>query len=260
VNKVTMLFQTENAAGKLGGFSETWYRDGTIAEADTATIAVSVRRCALLPAAAKLIGVRIQQIGGKAYNHPQVSPGTYPAFADIPQMALNIKAYSSTNPNTKTFQIRGIPDSLILGGIFNPAPPFPANFATWVSAMASNQFCFKAVDLASPPVEIISILADGTFVLGGPLVYAVGDYIQLLRVRSTTGKKVTGKFYVKTRTDAQNGVFANWGGLLVTGNGKARKVTTIYPRVSGTEVFIREATTRKVGRPFALFVGRRSKR
>jgi hypothetical protein len=260
VYKISFLLQQNSGQNRIAGFSETWYRDGTLPEVVTAADAVAKRRSGFLTGFAAITGTRIQLIGGGAQVQNGQYVGTYRVNQDIPQMALNCICKGQGVLNKKTFQLRGIPDGNVEGGEFNPTQQFSNNFDTWARSLVSEGMRFKAKDMTQPKVQIVSIANDGTFQLAAPITFNVGSYIDLLRVRTTTGLLVSGTYYVSVKTDGANGKFLNWPGGTVTLNGQARTNVTIYPLVDRDTVRYLKITTRKVGRPFDLYAGRRRTR
>lgn len=260
MNKCTALWQQTSGDGRVAGWSETWYTAGTFGAAAIAFINTIAARAALLSAAAKCIGLRVQVPGGQTYAQTLSVPGSAGSLQDVPMMAVNLKVYSPTNPNTKIFQLRGVPDATVVLGAYAPSANFTANLSAYIKNVSDNNMCWQAINRTTPQVNIVSIAADGTFVFAGAVTYAQGDYIQVMRARNVNGVRVSGKFYVATKVDAQNGKFANWVSGQVLGNGKVRPVSIIYPLVSNAPPVVLGITTRKVGRPFGLYHGRRTKR
>lgn len=260
--KCTSLFKYENSNGKAGGFSETWYFDGTQAAASAAFIPTIRKRMDCTNLATTCMGVRFQTLGGPTTTGILNIPGTLNADREIPQMALNIRALSLNGQYKKLFQLRALADNVVVGGTYQPGTTtMAAALSAYAKSLFDNTILFRVLSKDEPKVSIQSIAADGTFVLPFPLTYANGDTIQVMNCRNTLGKKVNGFFFASDRVDAQNGKLANWTGGIVQGNGKFRRKTYIYTPIGGYTLWeLRDITTRKVGRPFAVYHGRRQKR
>jgi len=258
MNKVTFLVQQTTGAGRVAGFSETWYYEGTAADTNRAADNFAKRRSGFLTRTAAVIGWRIQVIGGSAQVVKTRYPGVLATGADIPQMAVSCKCKGSGVPNVKRFQVRGVPDSNVVNGDFEPTQAFQAAFDAWAGTL--GLWRFRAKDLAAPRVRIVSIAADGTFALAGAITFNVGSTIDILRCKNNAGVNVSGSYYVSVKTDGQNGKFLNWGGSVVALKGEARAQTITYPLVDNQTVVLEKVTTRKVGRPFDLYAGRRQNR
>jgi len=260
MQKVTLLLTQTSDGGRVGGWSETWYFDGTAAAAFAAANRLAKKRSAFLVHQAAVVGIRTAEVGGGVVAHPVVYPGTQNTKPDIPQMALNCVCKGQGVQNRKFFQLRGIPDSSVDGGKYKPTQGVNAGVVAYFGGLAGDQFRFRAKDLTSPKIGLVSVANDGTFRLNGAAVYNAGSYIQLLRAKNAQGVNVSGDYFVDIKTDDRNGKFLNWTGGVVTLNGQARVVSYVFPVVDGDTLIARDVTTRKVGRPFDQYVGRRSKR
>jgi len=260
IYKVTQIFGQSTRLQRQSGWSETWYLDSSESEALTKADALNKRRSGFLTRAALISNTRIQVVGGRSRLVRIAYPGVLGADQDIPQMALSAIVSGQGVNNVKNFQLRGIPDGNVDGGEFSPTQGFTNAFAAYGASLVQQGFRFRAIDLAQAQVGIVGITALGVFSLAAPLVFAVGDYLQLLRAKNTGGVSVAGTYYVSERVDGQNGTFLNWTGGTVALKGKARVKTYIYPLVATNTLEALQISTRKVGRPFNLYHGRASKR
>jgi len=260
VYKVTSIFGQSTRLQRQSGWSETWYLDASetavVSKADT----LNKRRSGFLTRAASITNTRIQIIGGRSRLLRTAYPGVLGADQDIPQMALSAVCAGQGVNNVKNFQLRGIPDGNVDGGEFQPTQGFQNAFAAFGSALVNEGFRFRAIDLSSAQVSIVGVTALGVFRLGGPLVFDVGSFIQILRAKNTNGVSVAGTYFVSAKVDAQNGTFLNWTGGTVELKGKARVKSYIYPLVAANTLEALQISTRKVGRPFNLYHGRATRR
>lgn len=260
MKKITFIMNQRTGNNRTAGFSETWYFDGSMDNALTAANQVAKKRSALMTSAANISAFRIQDIGTRAQIFQATSPGNIVSGQDIPQMALNVRVGGQGVVNTKTFQLRGIPDVNVLAGDYTPAANFNALLSQFAGSLSTWSLRFRGENLANPQVNVLSISNVGVFALAADLVFAVGDYVTLLRCQSTTGKNVSGRYYVTSKVDARNGTFQAWDGSQVVNKGKLRKFEYIYPLVANNSLVIGQITTRKVGRPFDLYRGRATRR
>lgn len=260
VYKVTSIFGQSTRLQRQSGWSETWYLDSSESAALNKADTLNKRRSGFLTRAASITNTRIQLVGGRSKLVRIAYPGVLGADQDIPQMALSCACAGQGVNNVKNFQLRGIPDGNVEGGEFQPTQGFQTSFTAYGVALVNEGFRFRAIDLTSPQVSVVGITALGVFTLGAPLTFAVGSFIQLLRVKNTGGVSVAGTYYVSARVDGQNGTFLNWTGGTVELKGKARVKSYIYPLVAASTLEALQISTRKVGRPFNLYHGRATKR
>lgn len=258
--KCTFLYNQTSPAGRAAGWSETWYLDDTVPNAFTSCDSLAKKRVAMLTGKAAVTNVRIQVLGSKAQIFSLLYPGAYGPDNDIPQMALECSIGNPAVPNVKRFQLRGLPDGIALNGDYQPTGAFTAGLNQWVAQLQGGRFRFKCKDASVPPVQVVAVDANGTFHLSGPMVFAVGNYIQFIRMKNTAGGNVSGTYYVSVKTDAQTGVILGWGGTVVNLSGTARLAASSFPIVDRTTFSADRLTTRKVGRPFFLYRGRVSRR
>lgn len=259
-HKITHIFTQVTGKRRTGGWSETWYFDGTEREAELAGNSLSKKRAALLSSAAAIVAQRIQEVGGRGKTTTSNDIGILGSDSDIPQMAVQCFCLGQGVTNKKIFQLRGIPDGLVVEGDFSPSLAWNGAFSAYSGSLLANNIRFRAKNLALPQVAVVSIADNGTFSLGGPLTFAVGARIDISRCKTTTGVARSGSYYVGTATSATAGVFTDWPGGTVQLKGKARVNAIVYPLVARGSAEVVKIGTRKVGRPFDLYHGRASSR
>lgn len=258
--RATMIFRYATGPGRPAGMSESWYVRGDMTTAMEALKNLCLPRAALLPNSCSIVGQRLQDVSNsvRSVTDNQIFPGMARALTqDVPQMAVQAVVYTADRAQSKNFSMRMMPDDAILAGDYSPGANFPqALFTTFGRALVTNQMRWRARNFTNPKISIISVAADGTFVLGADLDYAQGNYLTLLRARNTAGRAVTGNYYVAVKTDARNGKFANWGGSIIAGKGFVRKLAFDYPIVGPNSLKIIRSMVRKIGRPSDLYRGR----
>jgi len=136
--KFTHIFTQTTGKKRVGGWSETWYFDGSEAECQRVSDAMAKRRAALLSTSAAIVAHRIQAIGGRGKTIQGNDIGILGSDSDIPQMAVQCFCLGQGVTNKKTFQLRGIPDGLVADGDFQPSLAWNAAFSAWSQALATN--------------------------------------------------------------------------------------------------------------------------
>ena len=266
--KCTMLLQLNTtpadlgvASGRIAGWSESWYYDGTVAAAKTNFELLCRHRAGGLPTSAAVIGQRYQTIGGGSVTHNVRSPGNSGVTNDAPQMGVLCKMPGSGVANIRRMTFRGIPDAWITGGELNGAAGFNAWFNLMARRIAGDGWRFRGRDLARPTARIASIAAR-VLTLTDALAFGVGDYLQLRDVRTTTGRSVSGLYQVEATTGATNATLRGFPATsTVELNGFASLNVIIYPTFAAAgEMQVVRSVVKKVGRPFDQYRGRSSRR
>lgn len=255
-----------NAIIRVGGWSESWYAGSA---APTFFAALCQLRAPLLPNNAAIVGQRIQQVdpAGSAQVFSRVYPGTAGLQPDIPQMALLCRARGVNVTNTRSVILRGLPDARVTNGEYDPSLAYDAALQAYFAGLVSQFWQFRGRKLDAATVPILSVRVRPTIVpetitvntseaFGGWV--AVGKVVQITGsvdadgLRRTATVKVTAVDSGSANFDAINWP---WGD---TDGGRVREFGIVYPQVS--EVAVSRVITRKVGRPFTSYRGRRSRR
>lgn len=262
--KCTLLIEvqtnvSDNAAvsGREAGFSESFYWPGSsIATVITRFRGVAMRRAGMLPVGAAVVGQRYQIVNpvGAGQTEAVRYPGATGSAADYPSLGLLCKVPSLTTRNVGHFLLRGLPDARIFEGEYNPNANFRAAFLAFTRALEG--FAFEARDLDATQAPLVSIAANGNYVTSANFTPGGATAnVRLLRTYDEFGRLHSGA-YTANITTATTGTINNWDGVAVTG-GKIRLDTTIYPLMATEQIEPVRISSRKVGRPFDLFVGRR---
>jgi len=263
--KYTFLFQLSTNATKpnekvhrIGGWSETWYDEPST---NFAVIAAnwSARRAPLLPQGAAIIGCRIQQVEpvAGAQTIALSFPGQAANSADIPQMALQCKATGIGTRNIRTFTLRGIPDGQVTEGEYTPVGGFDTALANFFKYLKGSSWNFRGRDLSQVAHPIVGIANTGVITFSEPHGMIVGDYVRILRTTLANGRQFGGRFFVATVNTPTTMAITGWTQGDTVG-GKGRKDGIVFPQV---ELAVQDRViTRRVGRPFIQYRGRRSKK
>lgn len=265
--RASMLFSYVSGNFRAGGWSESWYLPGALLSGiqGDQIDRIAKKRAGLLPSSIVISGYRLTEIAAdnigsvKSMSVAANWPGVRAADPqDVPQMATQCICYGAAVNNYKRFDLRGLPDGLAVNGAFQDDGAYGRTFGTFIDQIIAQGGQFRAVDLSQPKVGIASINALGEFEVTGPMAFAVGSYITLFRVRTVTGLKVKGTFYVKAKADATHGTFLNWSAGLVGQSGKMRVRVYIFPTLRIGASVIESLAVRKVGRPSKSYRGRAS--
>lgn len=277
--KVTILMQcTTGKAGsrqRIGGFSESWYFDGTLTALNTAIFGpgndpnageggggnwgpqgLIACRAACLPASGAVVGVRVQGIDPVTAVNPYAAflPGSNNWPNDYPSLSLLLSVGAVSTRNTRRSYLRCIPDQFVVFGEYTPDNNFASAVMAYISALGS--FRFRGKNLASATATVLTITAGGLVTLSAVSPFTVGDKIKY----KFQGDRATGPYQVVSIGPLANQFsISGWtagddfsGAFTATGY--------IYPQVDPDKTVPVKTGTRKVGRPFDGFRGRGAKR
>jgi len=269
VTKLTMLFEARTAdaaispaRSRIGGWSESWYDNGPYTDAmRTAFLSVCEKRAALLPSGASIVGQRYQELDpiGASSTGSRLYPGTAGLQADIPQMALLLRIPGVGVKNAKPFYLRGLPDARVVEGEYSPASAYTLKLQAFLTEL--GDWNFRGRNLASAAVPILTVSDSGVFQLEADSAVGVDSMVRVLRTTNAAGRQVGGRYRVSAKPTARTGTLADWNHGATVG-GRIRLDAIIYPGIPldlKPEDVISRVVTKKVGRPFAAYVGRRSK-
>jgi hypothetical protein len=227
-------------------------------------------RAAMLSQGANIIGVRLYQGGaGKGQSFALSYPGNTAYEGDNPQQALLIKAGNATNGATRRFTIRGVPDNEVQGGEFAPDPGYVNAVNNWMRALAN--FAFRAIDPASPAGPVFNVAPVA--IVGPPpqtngLVtmnqnaqpFLVNQIVTINGALDSNGFRRNFRGTISAVGPQQNQfTLLNWPWGATTGGRVSAKNTAVFP-ISYSTLNVARLVTRRVGRPFELYRGRRSRR
>jgi hypothetical protein len=252
-----------------GGWSETLYSNLTPSQIVSALTQSNYNgynpflpwRASCLPVQDAIIGVRLYQgSNGRGQALALSYPGGFLAD-EVPQMGLLLKGGATGTANTRRWIIRGVPDDSVTGGEFNPAPNFTDALGNFLNAYGN--FGFIGNDLTKPRVALLGVDAGGHFKVKPPATnpFIIGDYVTCTRmVDSVTGlfRRFAGPV-TAIDGDASGFTCASFTGNSCNG-GSAQINSPIYCPFNISTITVVRVTLRKVGRPFEVYRGRRSKR
>jgi len=274
--RVSFLFQVttdpQNRAAAIphtGGWSEGWWTDFQLLPSQPFLTRYAEQRARLLPSQAAIIGCRMAyyDLSGNALL-PKGSatrkfqfPGSASLHTDLPQVALEMVATSQGGPSASRFTLRCMPDDVMKRGEYDPPASFTRNMNAFMEffVASTDHLGWIGRDLSVTTARILSIDNAGLVTLDGAAGGVAGvDYLRLYRVRDTQGAAVTGAYRIITHPTATTYTIAGWEGQTVESSGLARLDRLKYFDCNG--VNISRAVVRKIGRPFASYRGKQSKR
>ena len=196
-------------------------------------------------------------IPGGASATQLIFPGNVAYTVDVPQAALNLRLQGAGVANVGKYTIRGMPDEVVKRGEYQPDQFFRTVIDQWLNGFKNATFGFVGRDLAATQTSVTG--GDGTSVaVANSAGFAAGDTVRFVKVKNMLGQNIVGLFQIKAVPDATHiTINGNVGGDAVAG-GRLRKHNILFFNISGGNVG--RVGVKKVGRPFAGYVGRRSKR
>lgn len=273
--KFTMLFNYASNTSvpsatpkRTAGWSESWYHDTNdigfaldLARNGNFTFGPLLpTRASNLAAGCSIVGQRVQVINprGPSQTFAFGYPGSAADPQDIPQVALLTKVPSIGSPNVRLNVLRGLRDGVVVEGEFKPSTADLVSLANYFDALGAWRF--RGRDLTLPAYPIVFITSGGGVQLTVPHALAAGDMIRVMHTMQSGGSQFGGVFKVEAVGPSSSQLsIMNWTGGATTG-GTIRKEAIGYPLVDSNNVSISRIITRRVGRPFVGYRGRRSAR
>jgi hypothetical protein len=254
------------AVARTGGWTESFYIDPAypisqylIGPRGDNFPPILPSRAAILSNSAAIIGVRLYgATGGRgsffAANYPGSAGG-----GDQPSAALLMSYLDPTSGNVRRWTIRGVPDDQIVGGEFEPSFVYAGLVRTYMDSLTNTNFVFKS---RANQTSVFNIAANGLVSLTANNPYAVGAQVVVQNALDTNGLRRGGEFQISAIGPLQNQfTIPAWPYGLTNGGTIYQKGRT-SANVTGTNLnmSVERVTTHKVGRPFAGYRGRRSRR
>lgn len=277
--KVTTLFHAattdfDGNGKRLAGFSESWYStlppDSTQLNANWSQLCTL--RAALMAKNVTIVGQRIQTVRptGASRSFDTVYPGPSTAANDLPSMALQWTVRSTT-PNQRSVILRGIPDARVINGEYNNVSTYDAAIVAYFTHLKAN-WGYLGLDRTILPVKLVSVDNAGLVTTMEPHGLAVGDDAEVMSAVNVRGVKHSAVVRVLTvPSDTTFTVFVPRLGrdepptapfVFNTVRGRVRKLVYAFKdvQITSSEMTNPTAITRKAGRPFRVFRGRRTAR
>jgi len=248
-----------------GGWSESFWTSLNPSAYNPLWLIQQNKRANLLPGSAAIVGFRTQiytisgnkLLPGGASSGRQGLPGQPSLGTDLPQVALMFNCASVTSPNNTRMILRGMPDTIMSGGEYQPTPTFAGLVTQFQNSMIGMNFGFVGRDLAQASVRVLKIVVNVISLEQIPATgLNVGDFIRLHRVYDDDFNPVKGAFVVTAIAGANITVQGLNASVSEPSGTLRRDVLSYFPYGAIQAV---RAVVKKVGRPFEQYRGRRSK-
>lgn len=270
--KCTMIFQQVSPGattspvvgpdGRIAGWSESWYRADVSAQMALAIMndanGLCESRAALLNTSAAVVGQRVQQVSpvGATLVGTTVFGSPLKDLADIPQMSISCYMQGKAAVNRRRVSLRGIPDSKVVGGGYVRAAAFTANLGAFYKSL--DGYSFPGHDKSVAGVKVLAVDANGRATLDKANPFAVNTPVRVTRIKELSSGDTRHFSTVVTAQIAPNIVQLDPNRAFIVGlGGRMDSDVVLYFLVDPQEVPIPKITTRKVGRPFDSYRGRR---
>lgn len=275
--RVTLLFDITtdpqdraSASPHSGGWSESFYVAGTQFQPLTFFTAWAGNRAGLLAGEGAIIGYRQQLFtidgnkllpGGSAAGALN-TPGVWGSDLNAPQDSLMLNWSLSGQPQTIRTRLPGVPDSQVASGEYQPAALYKTYLTKYVNFIVGIPMTGISRDLTQPDSRVKSFSAGSLTTLSATGA-AAKDYIRFRRVKDDNGRPLEGSYLVTAVVANADGTFSytlfdSPAQTVSKPNGTARRDLLVNPVI--TAGVPNRLVVRKIGRPFQLYRGRRSKR
>jgi len=272
-SRFTMLMQiTTNPANRddasphTGGWSESFWGSNPIVASDPTLITLMQKRAILLPAQGSIVGFRIgnYNITGNRLVPTGSSTGKVLYAGNglrqsgLPQKSLSMTGVGHGVANCTRFTIRGIPDSQLINGEYQPDAGYKSAVTAFGNELSNAGWKFLGRDLTRVS-QSVQAIAGNVVTLGGAIGAVAGtDYLRFRRVYDDDGDPVTGAYLI-TAIAGNNYTLAGFPARTLTSPSGTARVDAIA-LVDFFSVTPSRAVVRKIGRPFESYRGRQSKR
>lgn len=269
--KFTMLFglTTKNAAGanaRSGGWSESFYTALTVGSAALAAAMTRLQntRAALLPDSASIVGQRQANVNPTSGSiSTDVSfPGRVGINCGLPSMALQFTMRSTTGFNERNIELRGTPDPWIQTGEYKSTAESSGGLRNFFNELTTSGWQGKFVDRTQARTALVSLSELGVALCEDVHGLDVNDVVDLQSIIDDAGGKSSILATVKTIvSDVSVGLELpyKFRGFVYKGGHIRRHVERFDTLViDPAEIASPTAVSRKAGRPFKQFRGRRT--
>lgn len=205
-----------------------------------------------------IIGVRLYQGGAGKGQLLSASYSGQNGTADQPGASLQISATSTTTGQSRRWLLRGQVDNDIVAGEWDPDNQTVTRYTEYFASLAGLGWMAQT---NTGQVNIFNISVAGLVTTTAPAGFAVGQIVTLKNVTlDSTGNRIGGKYVVSAIGPlGTNFTIAGWLGISAQG-GTAGITGSAFQDFAGATMSVVRTSFRKVGRPFAGYRGRRSRR
>ena len=242
------------------GFTESFYLQTSDVSAIKTLLQTEVapKRAAILVGSLSVAYARLYiSGGGKGILIPLGLPGVF-TQTDVANVGLLWQTNNANAPAQSRKWLHGIPDNMVVGGEFSPTQNYRVRLQNYFDTLLTAYFRGNA---QTNLIGIQEIASDGTVTFTGNNPFSVGNYITIARTLLDTGRRKGGLFSVASiGPGAAQLKLSSWQYGHSRGGTAYIKTPTFYQIFQNANVSLVRIGTRRVGRPFGLYRGRRSKR
>jgi len=258
-NSVSNVSGVATAQTRTGGWTESIYNTQAIDATREDFLSWCVLRARCLPRGFGIVGQRYATVGGSSITGGRRFPGDPSLSADVPQMAVQLRADASGAVNVRRWAYRGVPDIMIKEGEWLPTPEYEQAVKVAAQFAAGGNWRFFGRDLDNDLYDVASITTGGLLTIVDGLPFPAGTLVQLFRCKDASGRGVTGSYLVQEDLGDNKFQLVNFRANAVV-SGQVRAVTTSPFAIVASSVEIEKVVVRKVGRPSGGYSGRHSRR
>ncbi len=245
------------------GFSEGFWYDGTDNPAFRgALLDIASARNELLPAGCSVIAARIYDGGGGAARVQRYTFGNGGLPTDQVNVALYCRTQQPGNPTQRGWWLHTIPDDYVLKGEFAPSVAYAQKIRNYFLAICTGGWRYLAK--ARTQLRVIDNVTQGGLVtLTAASPYAVGNFVSVRRTTDSNKRRRGFNGMVASVGPLANQfTIAGWNRGATTGGSVFIPQGGLYPLGTAPALtpFVERVGTKKVGRPFELYRGRKSQR
>jgi hypothetical protein len=251
------------ASAHSGGWSEgLWYTSSSGPSSQLRQL-IFTYRAILSSQEVSIVGYRLEQftiagnklLPGGTSSAKVLFPGLGVPM-DAPQIGLQLGGVGVGGVNTNRIVLRGLPDNVVMFGEYQPVPSYKGAVTTWANYVIQSGAGFIGRDKTQPSARVNNIAA-GVVTLAANVGGVQGvDYLRFNRVYNAQGLPVKGSYLI---TNIAGNVYTLQGlnQTLILPSGSARLDRIAF--FAYESIKPGRLVSKKVGRPFEQYRGRRSK-
>lgn len=251
---------------RTAGWSESLYGPDDVSlvirmlkgpRVDPAIFPLLQARANLLNNQSAIIGARLYQGTTGKGKLVAASYNGNNGLEDQPGVSLLVSATSLATGQSRRWQMRGMVDDDVVGGEWNPDDDTVHRFQEYIQSLAN--FGWMAQTNANQ-LKILDIDPTGLVRTEGTVPWAILTDVTIKNsTQISTGRRVGGKFRITAVPSTKSFQVSGWTFGDTTG-GTVSIVSSAFQSFGSSTISVVRTSFRKVGRPFAGYRGRRSRR
>lgn len=275
--KIVLLFQATTTpnrraetlnydpSARTSGWSESFYGPDDIAEvvrllkdpSATRPFSLIQARANVMGASGSIIGARLYKgVTGKGQPLSVQMRGTNGA-SDSPQCAVQIVALSNVTGQSRRFTLRGMADDDFFKGEYDPDADDAGRMKQYFDALAGFGWNAK---VETGKIGIHSINAAGVVTTVGSHTFGINNIVTLKNVYDLDDERRIGFKARITALPAVNQFTLDVWNAHTAKNGTVAVETQAFQAFATSTLSVARSVIRKVGRPFAGYRGRKSRK